>query len=72
MSTHQTLRAWVDAGGLGPIPPTIAEVADQLQVANSTARERLDTAVENGLMQKDPGKARSYSLTDAGKRIVMK
>ena len=63
------MKAWIAAGGLGPIPPTISEVAEELQVSTSTAREWLETAVKDGLMVKAAGRARGFSLSDAGRRV---
>lgn len=71
MSGHATLKAFVAAGGMGPVPPTIAEVAKALGVSESTARNRLESAVEDGLLQKSQGQARGYRLSAAGERVVM-
>lgn len=71
MSNHETLRAWVGAGGMGPLPPTIAEVAKVLGCSQSTARARLEALVESGMLLKVPGVARGYRLTDSGQQIAM-
>lgn len=71
MSTSTTLRAFVRARSANNnVPPSLAEVAAELGVNRETTRIRLQECVASGLMSWEPGKARSYQLTDAGLRIL--
>lgn len=70
MSNYHTLRAWVTAGGLGSVSPTIEEMADAMKVSPGTARNRLEALVEDGMLEKRPGQHRCYEITMKGRRIA--
>ena len=55
---------------MGDVPPTINEMAKELDVSPSTARNRLEQLVTNGMLEKREGQARGYAMTDTGKRIM--
>lgn len=70
MSTGLTIKAFLHAQNKAVGPPSIEEVAAELKVSKTVARDRLQTCVEGGLMKMTRGKARSYRLTDSGMRIA--
>lgn len=70
MSTITTIRAFIQARAENnDVPPSIEEVAKALGVTAATARKRLKECVDSGMMTWEPGKTRSYQLTDSGRRI---
>ena len=71
MSVHRTLRAFVAAQTKVGTKPSIAEVAKELDVSPTTARARLQEAVDNGILNHTPGQQRAYSLSDLGKKIAL-
>jgi len=71
VSVVQTIKVFAQQGGMGDVPPTIEEMAAALDVSPSTARNRLDRLVADGMLTKTKGKARGYTMTLAAKRIMM-
>ena len=55
----------IDERGL---PPTMVELADELGVTPTAARQRLEGLVRKGLVRKVPRTARGMLPTDAGRR----
>lgn len=70
MGTYSTIRAFVRAQTKAEGPPSIEELAVELGISKSNARDRLQVCIDNNLIAKKRGRQRGYTLTPSGKRIA--
>ena len=67
---YSTVRAFMAAARKAGGPPSVVEVAVELGVGKTAARDRLALCIERGLMEHDPSRQRGFRLTGKGKMVA--